>query len=160
MYEIGEYIKKHDIDAVFINTELTPRQTKNIEIHWTNIFNNKPFQKNPNKNPMNDSDFESDISDTETDKKGNTGEKTIRVFDRFTIILQIFAQRARTKISRLQIELSFLNFLKTKLVRDGGSTFSSYFNIFEGDLMGAKYKFIYNDKNIYIYIIIYIILEK
>ena len=87
---------------------------------------------------MNDSDFESDVSDTENNHT-NTNQKTIRVFDRFTMILQIFAKRAKTKMARLQIELCFLQFLKTKLVRDGGSTFSSYFNIFEGDLMNAKY---------------------
>lgn len=130
-------MKKNNIDAVFINTELSSRQTKNIEIHWSNICNDKPFVKNPNKNPMNDSDFESDVSDKEEKEQQNT-EKTIRIFDRFTIILQIFARRAKTKIARLQIELCFLNFLKTKLVRGGGSTFSSYFNIFTGDLLNAR----------------------
>ncbi len=62
----------------------------------------------------------------------------IKVFDRFTIILQIFAKRAKTKISKLQIELCFLEYLKSKLVRDGGTTFSSMYNIFRGDLMSAE----------------------
>jgi GTP-binding protein HflX len=51
--------------------------------------------------------------------------------------LQIFAKRAKTGLARLQIELAFINFLKTKLVRDG-NTFSGMFNIFGGDLMTAK----------------------
>jgi len=135
LYEIAEYIKKNKIDAVFVNTELSPRQTKNLEVYWSNVYNDKPFEKN-NKNPMNDSDFESDVSDTET--QNTSIQKTVRVFDRFTMILQIFAKRAKTKISKLQIELCFLHFLKTKLVRDGGSTFSAYFNIFEGNLMNAR----------------------
>lgn len=44
---------------------------------------------------------------------------------------------ATTKLARLQIELSFLNYLKTRLVREG-STYSSNLNIFYGDLMKAQ----------------------
>jgi len=61
-------------------------------------------------------------------------ERRIRVFDRFTIILQIFAKRAKTRIAKLQIEIAFLNFLKTKLMRES-DTFIGMYNIFEGDLM-------------------------
>jgi len=35
---------------------------------------------------------------------------------------------------RFQIELAFLNFLKSKLTREG-TTFSGMYNIFGGDLM-------------------------
>ena len=86
-------------------------------------------------------------------KKKNKGymdeedeQKTIKVFDRFTMILQIFAKRARSRVAKLQvllslkflliiqkIELAFLNFMKTKLMRQG-STFSGVYNIFDADL--------------------------
>lgn len=78
-------------------------------------------------------------SESETEEYiQNLPERPVRVFDRFTIILQIFAKRAQSSISKLQIELSFLAYLKTKLMRDGGTTFSALFNIFRGDLMQAK----------------------
>jgi hypothetical protein len=44
---------------------------------------------------------------------------------------------ATTKLARLQIELSYLNYLRTRLVRDG-ATYSSNLNIFYGDLMQAQ----------------------
>ena len=44
---------------------------------------------------------------------------------------------ATTKLSRLQIELSYLNYLRTRLVREG-ATYSSNLNIFFGDLMQAQ----------------------
>ena len=44
------------------------------------------------------------------------------------------ADAATTKLSRLQIELSYLSYLRTRLVRDG-ATYSSSLNLFFGDLM-------------------------
>ena len=41
-------------------------------------------------------------------------------------------------MARNQIEICFLNYLKQKLQRDGGSTFNAMYNIFQGDLMTAK----------------------
>ena len=69
------------------------------------------------------------------DDKIDFEQGMIKVFDRFTIILQIFSKRAKSKIARLQIELAFLAYLKTKLMRAGGLTYSSSVNIFAGDLM-------------------------
>ena len=63
--------------------------------------------------------------------------KTIKIFDRFSIILQIFAKRAKTATAKLQIELNFLQYLKTKLMRAEGSSYSSSHNLFRGDLMKA-----------------------
>lgn len=44
---------------------------------------------------------------------------------------------ATTKLARLQIELSYLNYLRTRLVREG-STYSSNLKAFTGDLMQAE----------------------
>lgn len=104
-----------------------------MEIYWTSIYHNLPIEKLRKKNISNLDEEESEKNEQQENKK------TIRVFDRFTMILQIFARRAKTKISKLQIELCFLHFLKTKLIREGGSTFSSFFNIFSGDLMSARF---------------------
>ncbi len=38
-------------------------------------------------------------------------ETKIKVFDRFTMILQIFSKRAKTHIAKLQIEICYLNYL-------------------------------------------------
>lgn len=144
MNEIGEYIKNNKIDAVFINTELTPAQTKNLEIAWTNIFHDRTDEKrNKYLSDEENNEEKEEKDEEESPNIVKKDKKTIRVFDRFTIILQIFARRAKTRISKMQIELCFLHFLKTKLVREGGSTFSSFFNIFSGDLMTARFIFIF-----------------
>ena len=56
------------------------------------------------------SDFESDSEKTISVKKDDDNEvnktpkkRRVKVFDRFTMILQIFAKRAQTKIARLQV---------------------------------------------------------
>lgn len=43
--------------------------------------------------------------------------------DRFGVILQIFASRAISEESRIQIELAWLMYSKSRLVRGQGSTF-------------------------------------
>ena len=35
----------------------------------------------------------------------DNGEKGIKVFDRFSMILQIFAKRARSRVAKLQVSL-------------------------------------------------------
>ena len=47
----------------------------------------------------------------------------LRVVDRFGVILQIFASRAISEESRIQIELAWLMYSKSRLVRGQGSTF-------------------------------------
>lgn len=65
-------------------------------------------------------------------------ERKIKVFDRFSIILQIFAQRAISKIARLQIQLSFIGYIRSRINKDSKTAISHMFNIFEGDLLNAK----------------------
>ncbi len=45
-------------------------------------------------------------------------KRPIKVVDRFGIILQIFAQRAKSRESIIQLELAWLNYAKHRLVRD------------------------------------------
>ena len=54
----------------------------------------------------------------------------ITVIDRFGIILRIFSERAKTKISRLQLELAYLKYIKTRLVRGESNTMSGLINLF------------------------------
>lgn len=67
--------------------------------------------------------------------KSLIGSVSFCKFSHKEVILLIYS--ATTKLARLQIELSFLNYLKTRLVREG-STYSSNLNIFYGDLMKAQ----------------------
>ena len=100
MYQLAEYIRDNKVDALFVNTELSPKQIKTLEKTISNVHNNKPFLPKTSF-----SDSEQDSYSEREDEGKEEGERTIRVFDRFTIILQIFAKRARTKLARLQIEL-------------------------------------------------------
>jgi len=58
------------------------------------------------------------------------------VLDRFNIILSIFARRAKSKISQIQIELAYLKYTKAKLNRGGHSDFSGIYNEFKGNIYG------------------------
>lgn len=76
------------------------------------------------------------MSELELSKKEQFNlSRKIRVIDRFGIILQIFAQRAKTRAGQLQIELAWLNYAKTMLVRGGAPTFGQLGNIFQGNMM-------------------------
>ena len=61
--------------------------------------------------------------------------RKVRVIDRFGIILQIFAARAKHRQAQLQIELAWLRFAKTMLMRGGSANFGKVGNMFEGSLM-------------------------
>jgi len=42
----------------------------------------------------------------ESDEDLNEEKKSVKVFDRFTMILQIFAKRAKTRVAKLQVFLA------------------------------------------------------
>ena len=63
------------------------------------------------------------------------GLRNIKVVDRFGIILQIFAARARSQIAQLQIELAWLKYAKTLLLRGNTPSFGQVKNIFGGNIM-------------------------
>lgn len=82
---------------------------------------------------------------TETESNFSTAEaanvlyketKKIQVLDRFNIILSIFARRAKSKISQIQIELAYLKYTKAKLNRGGHADFSGIYNEFKGNIYG------------------------
>jgi GTP-binding protein HflX len=77
--EFAAHCRRHDIDTVIFDDELSPAQSRNLE----KVFNCK-------------------------------------VLDRTTLILDIFAQRARTKEGKLQIELAQLQHLLPRLTRFWG----------------------------------------
>ncbi|CAD8101602.1 unnamed protein product [Paramecium primaurelia] len=133
---LGQHIQSKRINAVFINHELTPLQTRNLEKLWTQYSKGEitsVIKEDNNENIDNNEAIITDEIESDNDFEG----LSVKVFDRFTMILQIFAKRSTQGVSRLQIELSFLKFAKTKLVRSG-SAFVSLSSIFKGDLMMAK----------------------
>jgi GTP-binding protein HflX len=77
--EFAAYCRKHDVDTVIFDDELSPAQSRNLE----KVFNSK-------------------------------------VLDRTSLILDIFAQRARTREGKLQIELAQLQHLLPRLTRFWG----------------------------------------
>jgi len=77
--EFADFCKRHDVDTVIFDDELSPAQSRNLE----KIFNCK-------------------------------------VLDRTSLILDIFAQRARTREGKLQIELAQLQHLLPRLTRFWG----------------------------------------
>ena len=77
--EFAEFCKRHGVDTVIFDDELTPAQSRNLE----KIFNCK-------------------------------------ILDRTSLILDIFAQRARTREGKLQIELAQLQHLLPRLTRFWG----------------------------------------
>lgn len=62
--------------------------------------------------------------------------RKVQVLDRFNIILSIFARRAKSKISQIQIELAYLKYAKAKLNRGGHADFSGIYNEFKGNIYG------------------------
>ncbi|CAD8182728.1 unnamed protein product [Paramecium pentaurelia] len=130
---LGQHIQSKRINAVFINHELTPLQTRNLEKLWTQYSKGEITSVIKEDNNENNEAIITDEIESDNDFEG----LSVKVFDRFTMILQIFAKRSTQGVSRLQIELSFLKFAKTKLVRSG-SAFVSLSSIFKGDLMMAK----------------------
>jgi len=74
--EFANFCRRHDVDTVIFDDELSPAQSRNLE----KIFG-------------------------------------CRVQDRTSLILEIFAQRARTREGKLQIELAQLQYLLPRLTR-------------------------------------------
>ena len=56
------------------------------------------------------------------------------VIDRFGIILKIFSERANTKVAKLQLELAWLQFARSRLVRGSNQTITNLLSIYSGAL--------------------------
>lgn len=76
---------------------------------------------------------ETDATDTHSNFSNSEGEEdygrnlisSIKILDRFDVILCIFATRAKTNISKFQLELAYLKYARSRLNRAGGSFYSS-----------------------------------
>lgn len=79
-------------------------------------------------------DSETEVEVSQEVKRDNN-LRTIRVVDRFGIILQIFAARAKNRVAQIQIELAWLKYARSLLVRGGAPTFGKIGNLFSGNLM-------------------------
>jgi len=89
----------------------------------------KSSMTNPGEGTEN-SDF-SNMSDNETI---NETVKKIKIFDRFDVIINIFAKRTSMKIAQLQIELAWLKNVKSKISRGGKFGSGMVLSLFRGDL--------------------------
>ena len=111
LHELGQFIKdKEDINVVYVNTTLTSMQQKKLEKRFNDMINDNDdrmrryFLKSAQKNDLSPTELE---SDTEISNMELTSEerkalqrhmqevRKIRVIDRFGMILQIFAARAK-----------------------------------------------------------------
>ena len=59
------------------------------------------------------------------------GKRKITIVDRFGIILRIFSERAKSKIAKAQLELAYLRYIKTRLVRGENNTMSGLISLFD-----------------------------
>ena len=105
------------------------------------------YLKSANKNEMSPTEMETDTEISSLDMSREEREeflrannmldtqRKIRVIDRFGIILQIFAARAKHRSAQLQIELAWLKYAKTLLSRGGAPNFGKIGSMFSGNLM-------------------------
>lgn len=72
---------------------------------------------------------------SEFDLFNHMGGRKIRIVDRFGLILQIFAARAKSELAQLQIELAWLRYARTLLIRGNTPSFGQVRSMFGGNLM-------------------------
>ncbi len=124
-------------NVIYVNTQLSPLQERNLSKRIMQICEGKEdsvrryFLKSAQKEEFSPTDSDSAISDSELPQEQAMEE--VRVVDRFGVILQIFASRAVTEESRIQIELAWLAYSKSRLVRGTGGTFAVLKKIFGED---------------------------
>ncbi|CAD8197310.1 unnamed protein product [Paramecium pentaurelia] len=126
---LGQHIQQKQINAVFINHELTQLQTRNLEKLWTQ------YSKGQITSTINEEI--NNFDENNYNQKYNSETLPVKVYDRFTMILQILAKRCTQSYSRLQIELSFLKFAKTKL-EPSSNILLSLSSIFKENLITAN----------------------
>jgi GTP-binding protein HflX len=92
--EVQELMEQMGACTIIFDAELTPGQQKHLE----NAFNQKLMQD--------DFNF-----------KANTEEGEIKVLDRTALILDIFAQHAKTREGKLQVDLALHEYRKPRLTK-------------------------------------------
>lgn len=70
-------------------------------------------------------DTHSNFSNTDEEQVDMSIPKSIKVLDRFDVILSIFASRANSVIAKFQLEIAYLKYARSRLTRTGGSFYSS-----------------------------------
>ena len=138
--EIGQYIKTQTVDVVYVNTMLTPLQQKKMEKRFNDFMQDREerlrryYIRSINKGDNEPTDIDTSSGYVTGEGENNYENEKIRVIDRFGIILMIFAHRARSNISKLQIELAWLDYARLFLTRGSGPTFGKIGNLFNQDL--------------------------
>ena len=92
-------MKSLDCYTVVFDAELSPRQQKHLE----NMFNKKLLQNDFN------------IGNNNNNNEEEEGE--IKVIDRTALILDIFAQHAKTREGKLQVDLALHEYRKPRLTK-------------------------------------------
>lgn len=92
--DLGVYIAEIRPSIVFINHNLTTLQQKRLERYSLIRVWNQHIA---------------------ADKRNSVYQ--LSVIDRFGMILRIFAERARTRVARLQLEVAWVRYMRTRLVR-------------------------------------------
>lgn len=103
---VHHHLSNSHIPLVFVNSSLSPLQLRNLEKYCP------PRAWNTNK------------------------DLPVSVVDRMGVILKIFSERARTKAAKLQLELAWIHYIRSRLVRGQGSTFAGLLSLYEGPLKG------------------------
>merc|ERR1711935_629280 len=88
--EVNDLCIKHDCETIIFDAEISPRQQKALE----NAFNKKALQN----------DFLG-------------ADQEIKVIDRTALILDIFAQHAKTREGKLQVNLALHEYRKPRLTK-------------------------------------------
>lgn len=150
LHQIGLFLQENPVDVVFINSTLSYVQKRNLEIYFNNYINERNDRirayniKSALKIDGDATDTESNFSNIENDNEdsrdGSKGksERRVLVLDRFNVIISIFSQRAKSKISQLQIELAYLKYVKTRLARGGNSSYGAVYKEFGGDFLNLS----------------------
>lgn len=135
---LASYLEVNKSNIIFVNYTLTITQKRNLEKYLNNYltekldrvrkYNLKSAEKEGDATDTH-SDF-SAVSDTEVSEVDKS--EKVKVLDRFDIILFIFASRAKSLISKYQLELAYLKAAKAKLHRGGLSTYQSFISGFSG----------------------------
>lgn len=109
---ISEYLKLNPTDCLFINAELQPVQIRNLKkileakLNEVSIAGNYP--RSWGGDAESETEFETEEGSELKNRREGEGWKQIRIFDRFSIILQIFAQRCIDVL--MQRRRSYRNF--------------------------------------------------
>jgi GTP-binding protein HflX len=78
-------------------------------------------------------DTESNFSNVPVEEYHQSEDRKIKIMDRFNIILSIFAQRANSEMSQLQIEKAYLKYIKSRLARGGHANYGNIYKEFKGN---------------------------